>query len=100
VGEYMTSWRRPASSPSSIELTKTVTPVKLGPFVIKTWPSLVTHLGQSAFRCGALAKSRRMNFDVEDVGESFFGQGSRGTPFVRQGLKIGTQRAAAPRGFE
>ena len=82
--EYLTAVATAGFLPFEIiELTKRVTPLKLGTFVINLAILIYLIWAKRLFGVGRLRKPKK-ELDVEDV-RKLFGPGSRGTPFVRQG---------------
>jgi uncharacterized membrane protein (DUF2068 family) len=82
--EYLTAVATAGFLPFEIiELTKRVTPLKLGTFVVNVAILVYLIWAKRLFGVGRLRKPKK-ELDVEDV-RKLFGPGSRGTPFVRQG---------------
>lgn len=82
--EYLTAVATAGFLPFEIiELTKRVSPLKLGTFVVNLAILIYLIWAKRLFGVGRLRKPKK-ELDVEDV-RKLFGPGSRGTPFVRQG---------------
>jgi uncharacterized membrane protein (DUF2068 family) len=81
--EYLTAVATAGFLPFEIiELTKRVTPLKVGTFVINVAILIYLLWAKRLFGLGRFRKQSK-ELDVEDV-RKLFGPGSRGTPFVRE----------------
>jgi uncharacterized membrane protein (DUF2068 family) len=81
--EYLTAVATAGFLPFEIiELSKKVSPLKVGTFVVNIAILVYLIWAKRLFGVGRLRKQKK-ELDVEDV-KVLFGPGSRGTPFVRE----------------